>query len=228
MIADALRAMLPPWVSVAASGINDRYPQIYADEESTLKRAIPSRLIEFRAGRTAARLALRNLGWPSVALPVGDGRAPIWPQGICGSISHSNGIAAAAVARDDRCAGLGIDLEIAADLPPDIAASVVFPADQPRGSGLSRDLANAVIFSIKESIFKAQFPITGAWIDFDAASVILQPRKFTAQVGGVELDGIWDIQDGMIASGLVVSLEQRLQFVSLLPDIMAGQNTATR
>ena len=66
---------------------------------------------EFLAGRVAAQAALARLGERGL---VGRCRhAPVWPQGFCGSISHSGGIAVAVAASTRQWQALGVDLESA-------------------------------------------------------------------------------------------------------------------
>ena len=50
-----------------------------------------------------------------------------------------------------------------------------------------------LLFSMKESVYKAWFPLTGSWLDFDEASITVEPAAgtFTAvlQVPGPVLNG---------------------------------------
>ncbi len=64
---------------------------------------------EFLAGRLAAQAALAQIG---VRELVGRrGYAPVWPDGCCGSISHSNGVAVAVAGSALDWQALGVDLE---------------------------------------------------------------------------------------------------------------------
>ncbi|NQU41036.1 MAG: 4'-phosphopantetheinyl transferase superfamily protein [Lentisphaerae bacterium] len=83
---------------------------------STLRAAVPKRQAEFLAGRYAACEALRGLGIADAAAPAMAGdRRPVWPEGVVGSITHTEGLAWAAVARRGDRRGLGIDSET---IPP--------------------------------------------------------------------------------------------------------------
>ena len=82
------------------------------EEANAGEKMWPKRLREFAHGRTCARLALARLGFPECAIPVGEHRAPTWPDAIVGSISHSGENAAAVVARKSEFQGLGVDLEV--------------------------------------------------------------------------------------------------------------------
>ena len=111
----------PPGVAWVLDTI-ERLQSPLADSESTdTARMVPVRLREFTAGRTAARAALRQLAGRDLAIPRRPDRAPLWPDGFCGSISHSRTHAAAAVARiGQQIATLGIDLEEDDRVTPDL------------------------------------------------------------------------------------------------------------
>src|SRR5205814_1840165 len=61
-------------------------------ESAAVLEAVARRRDEFLTGRTFARRALAELGCPATAIPVGEGRMPIWPDGYLGSISHCEGL----------------------------------------------------------------------------------------------------------------------------------------
>ena len=174
----ALMGLFPAGVAVAALAIGADVPAPLPPEDAALAGAVPSRRAEFAAGRAAARLALRSLGLAAGAIPSGPDRAPVWPRGVSGSISHAAGWAVAAV----RTGGpLGVDIEAADAVTPDLWPVV---CDDDELSALPvDDRAHAVtrVFSAKEAVFKAQYPLTGAVIGFDAVSVTLQEGGFTAR-----------------------------------------------
>ena len=147
---------------VAIAGSDGLWPV----ETQAIARAIPPRRAEFAAGRRAARSALQGLGHAPVAIPVGDHRAPLWPDGIVGSITHDNGYALAAVLHREAL-GLGIDLTEAAPLPG-ATRSAILP--HPEETGIS-DLAARAGFSAKETLFKALFPLVKVFFGFSTARV---------------------------------------------------------
>lgn len=92
-----------------------------------VSRSVVKRRAEFLNGRIAARAALRRMGMPDRPIAVGPDRAPVWPAGIVGSITHCASVAAAVTATREEAYGLGIDVE-AIDrslLDPTIHAQVV-------------------------------------------------------------------------------------------------------
>lgn len=147
----------------AAMPARDDADALWPVERAALERARAPRRADFVAGRVAARAALVRMGQPVGAIPQGPDRAPVWPEGIRGSITHSGGLAIAVVGRACDWAGLGLDLERDAPLDPETAAAILRP-DESGADPLPT-------FSAKEAAFKAQFPATGAMIGFDAARV---------------------------------------------------------
>ncbi len=154
--------------AIAVVEIRDRggeLPALFPQEAAQVQRAIESRRREFAIGRACARAALVLLdGRPPVAIPVGNRRAPVWPDGVVGSITHSEGFCAAAVAHESEFAAVGIDAEGLRPLPVGVRRLVVRPAEL---CGLPPEICwDAVAFSAKEAVFKAWFPLTGTWLDF--------------------------------------------------------------
>jgi 4'-phosphopantetheinyl transferase EntD len=123
-----LREMLPRGVQVAAGPA--LAAPLTANESASLGAVDGYRACEFASGRAYARLALLMLGVSDADLPIGPNRSPHWPCGIVGSISHARCIdghlhVAAAVARADTVSALGIDIETADGLPPDVWSYVL-------------------------------------------------------------------------------------------------------
>ncbi len=59
------------------------------EERQFLIKAVPKRIHEFAGGRACARAALSQIGYGGVAVLRGADRAPIWPAGATGSITHT-------------------------------------------------------------------------------------------------------------------------------------------
>lgn len=174
----AIAALFPAGVAVGLCELATADPRtLMPEERAAMAGAIPHRLVEFAAGRQAARIALVTLGRPPAALPMGPDRAPIWPQGISGSISHAAGIAIA-VARPG--APLGVDIEEDTPLAPDLWT--IITSDAERAGLPDGDTGTHVrsIFAAKEAVFKAQSPEDRALFGFDAVEVTLANGGFDA------------------------------------------------
>jgi 4'-phosphopantetheinyl transferase EntD len=115
------------------------------------------------AARIVARGLLVGLGHPGWALPKSTSGAPVWPVGIVGSLSHDDDIAVAAVAQSRDVAALGIDVEPAEALPPELVDIVVTPRERLR---LADDpCAGRLIFAAKEAVYKAVYPLDRTFLE---------------------------------------------------------------
>ncbi|GAA2880155.1 4'-phosphopantetheinyl transferase EntD [Aminobacter niigataensis] len=150
---------------------------MYPIEQSYVSRATESRRREFAAGRSLARQAMASLGVPQAAIPAASDRAPVWPAGIVGSISHCSGLCVAAVARESQdCSSIGIDVEPATPLDEDLLDTICDDDELrwlARQAEPGRGLLAKAIFSAKESVYKAQYPLSRQIIGFHAVSVAL-------------------------------------------------------
>jgi 4'-phosphopantetheinyl transferase EntD len=150
---------------------------LWAEEAQNLDRALPARRAEFAAGRSCAHRALELLGAPVLPVLRGIGREPLWPAGIVGSITHCDGYCAAAVARRGDIAGIGIDAEPNETLPGgilDLIASEEEIGLLP-GIGSAQVSWDRLFFCVKESVYKAWYPVMKYWLGFEEAFVTIEP-----------------------------------------------------
>lgn len=147
------------------------------EELASLGAVAPTRLAEFVTTRHLARQALVAAGGPAASLPVGADRAPVWPDGWTGSLTHCRGFRAAAVAPADEVAALGIDAEPASPLPPEVLPDVLSPLELRRCSPFGA-LGPTVVFSAKECLYKVWSPLTGGWLDLLDAEVVAVRRPW--------------------------------------------------
>jgi 4'-phosphopantetheinyl transferase EntD len=172
----ALRGRFGPQVALDLRTVAGPMP-LFPAEAAALSRAIPARLAEFSTGRACARAAMAALGLPEAAVPMGPDRAPVWPAGVLGSISHGAGICAAMVARSGPFLGLGLDIETDAPLPPDVVGTVL------QGDEAAVPEADQrVVFSVKEAVYKAFYGLSGTVWSFDAVRVELTGAGFIARL----------------------------------------------
>lgn len=153
---------------------DDLFRLLDIDWSGTLDNAVIKRRAEFLAGRYCAANVLRRLGSPS---PVGirNDRGPVWPPGVTGSISHTGDQAAVVATRNGNILGLGIDIEdlITADAAQELQLQILNSAewrwlDLP---DMAPEVVLTLIFSLKESFFKALYPSVNAFFGFEAISV---------------------------------------------------------
>ncbi|MFZ4833997.1 4'-phosphopantetheinyl transferase family protein [Rouxiella sp. Mn2063] len=140
-----------------------------------LERAVVKRKAEFVAGRYLAHQALTQLGAGNASVDVGAHRAPLWPDTFIGSISHSEGFVVCAVGNKNVIKGVGIDVErfIDAETAGKIINSVLTHSEfYFTGENIALDAEIlTLIFSAKESLYKALHPHVGRYFDFKAAAI---------------------------------------------------------
>jgi 4'-phosphopantetheinyl transferase EntD len=171
-----LRDLLPRSVAVVVAEPGDDDVPLLPAERRFVEHAAAVRRRHFAAGRTCARAALRQLGHPAVAVPLGAERAPVWPTGVVGSITHCEGFTAAAVAWRRDVTLLGIDTEVASALDEDVVGAIASADELAAAHAELGPDAGAVIFSAKESIYKAWYPATDRWLGFESVIVVLDRR----------------------------------------------------
>jgi 4'-phosphopantetheinyl transferase EntD len=158
-------------VAVAACRVGAATP-LFDAEAASLGRAIDARRAEFAAGRSAAREAMAMLGVSPRAVLMGTDRAPVWPVGLVGSISHSAGLAIAVCAPRLRFGGLGLDIEPDTPLDSDLIERVCLPPERDWIAQRSDPgLWAKRVFSAKEAAYKCQYSQSGALFDFETLSL---------------------------------------------------------
>jgi 4'-phosphopantetheinyl transferase EntD len=144
-------------------------------------RAVPKRRREFSLGRATAHAALAQLQTKDYPILQGDKHEPIWPPGVVGSISHTDCIAMAAVAHRKDAAGIGIDIEqLDSQITWDIVPKICGPEemDWVMEREDEKRIRFSMIFSAKEAVFKAFFPMEKIFLDFkDAVLTWSEQRK---------------------------------------------------
>ncbi len=147
-----------------------------------LLNAVEKRKAEFLAARVLAKRFLREHGAQGFQLVSDRYRCPLWPEHLVGSISHSHGLAVCTVGSSTKLLGLGIDIErvFQLQLYRQIKAQL-FESEEIgwlENSGLDLTVAATIVFSAKESIFKALYPHVRKYFDFSAARTInIDPAK---------------------------------------------------
>lgn len=171
-IADRVRGLFPCPVAVCADGIGASEADLWPVEAEAMRAAVQRRRAEFAAGRAVARRAIAELGLPPVAIPMQPDRSPGWPVGVAGSITHTDALALAAVARAEVIAAIGIDAEPDEPLPPGVAEMVCQPEERAWCATMPDPArAERLIFVAKEAAYKCQYPLSRAGLEFDALSI---------------------------------------------------------
>ncbi len=176
--------LLPASAVTAEAEDGDWTAPLLPEEQPLVARAVEKRRREFTAGRSCARRALDRLGCAGFPIVAGPRREPLWPPGVTGSITHCPGYCAAAVARQSDLRSLGIDAELSAPLPDGVAEMVCTEDEQRWAAGLPGGHWTTLIFSAKESVYKAWYPLARRWLDYKDAELTIDPDRgrFTARI----------------------------------------------
>jgi 4'-phosphopantetheinyl transferase EntD len=205
--AEELRRGLPSHVGVGIRYTSEgQPPPLHAVEEEALgSRAVEARRAYFAFGRAAARDALHELGISDAAIGRGPAGEPLWPPGVVGAISHAGDVATAIVGRWSDYAGLGVDVEQLSRGPSPRAARLVCrPTEMEWVDVESGTERLTMLFSAKEAVFKALYPIERVWLGFADAEL-----AFRADLGGFEARLIKSAGDAYPA-GFVLQVRSRV------------------
>jgi 4'-phosphopantetheinyl transferase EntD len=225
-----MRRLLPETVAVCEVHGDLTEPPLFPTEEAVVEKAVDKRRREFATGRRCARRALAELGCPPVPLLPDRRGAPSWPDGVVGAISHCPGYRVAAVARTADLAALGIDAEPAEPPPDGVLKAVSLPAELTDLAPLAWEQPavpwGRLLFSAKESVYKAWSPHAGRMLGFKDAQLRLAVEPdaagpgvrgtFTARllvplppaVAAVtgpagEFTGRWMVDDGLVLTAVL-------------------------
>jgi 4'-phosphopantetheinyl transferase EntD len=151
-------------------------------EAAHVARAGEKRRRDFAMGRSCGRLALDRLGAGAGAIAIGTRGAPLWPPGVSGSITHTQGYAAAVVARNTAFTAIGIDAEHVGDMSPALEGKLFQPGERAALDRLGADRARgaAILFSAKEAYYKACLGQAGA-LEFQSLCVTPGPEGFSVR-----------------------------------------------
>ena len=190
--------MLLPATVVAIEAFDDiPGEKPFPGEEDLIAKAVAERRREFITARRCARTALRAFGYLDAPIRTGPEREPQWPAGMTGSITHCAGYRSAAVARIADMSLLGIDAEPHGPLPDGVIERIARPAEKDMLGRLGITHPGVhwgrLLFSAKESVYKAWFPVTRRRLGFKQAWLTVDPDSgtFNARLpaDGTRIDG---------------------------------------
>lgn len=144
---------------------------------STIARSVVKRQAEYFYGRLCAKFALNALNVTRCDVGTGRQREPVWPGHVVGSITHNHEFAAAVASSSYVFSGIGIDIE--GTIEHEAIDAVLEISVSPRELAylrtglftLSFEELLTIVFSVKESFFKAVFSEVGHYFDFGAVTV---------------------------------------------------------
>lgn len=170
-----LAGIVPAAVAVAETD-GDLPGVLLPKEEELLARTVDKRRREFTTGRQCARNALGQLGVSPAPILQGPKGEPLWPPAIVGSLTHCVDYRAAAVAQAADVITLGIDAEPHEPLPEGILDLIASSREIAHIAELGSGCAwGRLLFSAKEAIYKAWFPLAQRWLGFEDVIVTFDP-----------------------------------------------------
>ncbi len=215
-----IEELLPPGVVGVALRNDEQREPLFEVEAAIVARAVIARRLEFATGRTCARRALRRLNLADAPILCGRRREPLWPEGIVGSITHCAGYRAAAVALVRDAIAIGIDAEQHAALPAGVLERISLPQERTWLASAAVHW-DRLLFSAKESLLKACFPLLQralgfgeVQVRFDSARGAFQARllgKHEPALLPCELQGRYLVRDGLIVTAVIVPAARRPQ-----------------
>ena len=180
----SLRAALAPYgVVIDARRIGPGDDAAFVDSGDVATMVNLSRRRASGAARIVARRLLGELGSDAAAtLRRSPSGAPLWPEGIAGSLAHDDEWAVAAAARRARLAehsvkGLGVDIEPAETLPADLVAYVL--SDEERRRTGTDGVIGRLVFVCKEAVYKAIHPLDGSPLEYSDIEIRLDDSTAT-------------------------------------------------
>jgi len=217
MVEPYARALFAPDIAIAMCDPRAPLGSLLSPERTGTSRMVAKRQREFTAGRIAARRAMVALGHPAQPVLPGADRAPIWPEGLVGSLSHCDSLCLCAMAHARDVRALGVDVEEDTPLEPEMIDTILTAPERKwlnhQRPGDMAKLAK-LLFSAKETAYKAQYPLSREVLDFECIAVLPDlaagtfAATFTRAVGpfasGTQMAGKFARVHGLILTGLTL------------------------
>jgi 4'-phosphopantetheinyl transferase EntD len=139
-----------------------------------LHSAVIKRKAEHLASRWLAQQRMAQLGLPDFVLRNAPDRSPLWPAGIQGSLSHTRNIAVIAATREPLCVGVDVEHMMSEETAVETADLLMSAAEKRRLHAQTLPFAHAatLLFSLKESVYKALWPQLHQPMDFPQAEIV--------------------------------------------------------
>ena len=222
--------LLPAAVARAEAFEDCGEDELFPQERELLGSSVDRRRREFTTVRSCARRALADLGLPPVPVLPGVRNAPRWPNGIVGSMTHCDGYRAAALARAADMVTVGIDAEPDLPLRAGVVESIALPSELSwvRAAAPGSAHRDRLLFSAKESVYKAWYPMMRTELDFDDAEIafvteatdatgssgtfharVLRPARHSSGRWVDSFSGRWAAGRGLLVTAIALPATER-------------------
>jgi 4'-phosphopantetheinyl transferase EntD len=160
---------------------------LYPEEEQLLSPgAAEKRRREFRAGRHCAHAALQKLGIENRTVRRGERGEPLWPAGVCGSISHAGERCVAIAAHRRDYLSIAVDIERDRLIKDDTLERISHESERLQLARAPEKFSSinvrALLFSIKECVHKVYYPLNRHTLDFDDVEVAFDWENYLFDV----------------------------------------------
>jgi 4'-phosphopantetheinyl transferase EntD len=181
LVFPTLSSLFSQYFTTDLKGIEVLYPA----ELALVERSASKRKTDFSTGRFCARKALEQFGIDHTAILRDSGKQPIWPAGIAGSISHSNQLTGAIVGKSKHVVSVGLDIEKTGGVQLNMWNILFLESEQQFLNSLNeedRNMYPTLIFSLKESFYKFQYPLTGQFLEFNDVEFNMKDEQINMKV----------------------------------------------
>lgn len=198
------------------------FTQHFIHYPENIQTAVNKRKSEFFAGRYCAKQALAEYNINDYTIYALKNRAPSWPKGYIGSISHTSDSAYSIVAKNTEYSGIGLDAEYTLSNQQIIDIRKIITIDSEfnfiQKNPLDINIAFTLVFSAKESLFKALNPIVDKFFNFlDVRIIELSINKFRLSLSidlsdvykkGHTFEGHYLLNEGQVITIVTINLLQ--------------------
>jgi 4'-phosphopantetheinyl transferase EntD len=170
-----------------------------AAEQALVQKSVPKRQREFALGRACARAALEKLGRGEAVIGRGANGAPLWPDGITGSITHTKGYACALAGAAASFSGIGVDAERVGGVTRDLWPRLFDARERDQLmalDGIGQSVMATLFFSAKEACYKAwgsEGPLS-----FQDIQITPHDGGFAAHRAGASLEGRYALEGDLM------------------------------
>jgi 4'-phosphopantetheinyl transferase EntD len=177
-------------IELAGGIVSDDIKQVNEKEFSLISSAGVKRQREFLCGRHYAHQILDSMGYSGYVISRDEHGCPAWPDGIMGSISHTNNYCVVAIAADESRTSVGIDLEESGRMKQSLWGRLFTQSEISQLKSIDQPIEQmrqaAIMFSAKEAFYKYDYPLNQRQYDFTDVEVTLSgvPHQLCLHISG--------------------------------------------
>ncbi|WP_152612064.1 4'-phosphopantetheinyl transferase family protein [Ruegeria sp. ANG-S4] len=152
------------------------------EEMPSMVRAVEKCTLEFTSGRVAARQAMLDMGHAPKAVLMAPDCSPIWSDCLVVSTTYSDDVCIAVVTQSSSGRSVGIDIEPGTPLDPDLEDVICPPSERAWLDAHCEERCGHLakqVFCMKESFYKALYPLTGQVLRLEEVEVRLPFQNIT-------------------------------------------------